>query len=165
LELPTEAQWEYACRCGETTPFTWHERQRGDEICSGDCNFDGNFPWPRDGEGGMFLERTIRADGDDPELPVRANPWGLYQMHGNVLEWCQDWYADDYYRRSPEADPPGPLSGLYRVLRGGGWIDLGGHCRSGNRRWSVPSLRYWSRGFRLAAVLASPQGLGSQSSS
>lgn len=144
VTLPSETQWEYGCRCGETTPFTWWDRQHGDQIRSRDCNFDGNYPWPRpeDAEsrtGGLYLGRTIRVDGGDKKLQLKPNPWGLSQMHGNVFEWCASWYTE----------------GLTRVLRGGSWFYPGGDCRSGYRGGDQPANRSRDFGFRLAAVLVS----------
>ena len=158
VQLPSEAQWEYACRCGETTSFTWSDRQRGDQIRSGDANFDGNYPWPTSAESSehsIYLGRTISVHGDDADLKLAANPWGLHQMHGNVWEWCSDWYDADYYRsvRNQAIDPTGPNHGSARVLRGGGWIfSDGGGLRSAYRGRFTPSVRYRGGGFRLAAV-------------
>jgi len=144
ISLPTGLQWEYACRCGETTPFTWWNRQNGHQIKSGDCNFDGNNPHPGEPTtekgGKVYLDRTIRVDGDDASLKVQPNPWGFHQMHGNVWEWCQDWYTP----------------GLLRVRRGGCWFDDGELCRSGDRSRDHPADRGMDLGFRLAAVLVSP---------
>ena len=165
IALPTEAQWEYACRCGETSPFTWPDRLHGDRIESGFCNFDGNYPWPVKGESkAVDLRRTVAVDGKDKELQVAANPWGLYQMHGNVWEWCEDWYDANYYRVAPLENPSGPTSAFYRVLRGGSWINNGGRCRSGYRLGLTPGLRYWGLGFRLAAVPVEPSRSSSERS-
>jgi len=125
LCLPTEAQWEYACRAGTTTPFSW-----GDQIDTSLVNFEGR------------RERTVAVK----ELP--CNDWGLHQMHGNVWEWCQDWYGD--YQSQPVIDPQGPESGDSRVLRGGSWFSHGGGCRSAYRYRNVPSFRNRNIGFRLA---------------
>ena len=136
LCLPTEAQWEYACRAGATTPFSW-----GDQIDSRYVNFDGNFPYSI-GHKSEYRERTVTVK----ELP--CNDWGLYQMHGNVLEWCQDWYGE--YPPESVIDPQGPGPGDSRVLRGGSWLGSGGICRSASRYGFVPSIRYNYFGFRLA---------------
>jgi formylglycine-generating enzyme required for sulfatase activity len=152
--LPTEAQWEYACRCGQSTPITWEAGRSGDKIESSYCNFDGNYPWAKPGTSkaskGPYRKRTINVDA------FAANPWGFYQMHGNVWEWCHDRYAKDYYDE-PAADvaPQSPNQALARVLRGGSWIYLGGRCRSGNRYGLNPGVRYGYNGFRVAAVLRS----------
>jgi formylglycine-generating enzyme required for sulfatase activity len=136
LCLPSEAQWEYACRAGTTMPFSW-----GDQIDSTLVNFDGNYPY-NDGRNSEYREQTV----DVKSLP--CNDWGLYQMHGNVWEWCQDWYGK--YPAGPVTDPEGPGTGGGRVLRGGSWIADGRHCRSAFRRHFVPSYRNNYIGFRLA---------------
>lgn len=136
LYLPTEAQWEYACRAGSTTPFCW-----GEQINSELVNFDGNYPYSN-GFRSEYREQTIEVKS----LP--CNDWGLYQMHGNVWEWCQDWFGD--YSVQAVVDPQGPASGNYRVLRGGSWRFIGGGCRSASRNHSSSSTRYDSTGFRLA---------------
>ena len=167
IDLPTEAQWEYACRCGETTPFTWAGRKHGEQIQSGDGNFDGNYPWPKGSHSigkAVNLKRMIRVDGSDDDLTVLANPWGFHQMHGNVWEWCRDSYARDYYQVSPSHDPSGPRVAQRRVLRGGSWFNYGGYCRSGYRLAYDPSYRNGDFGFRLAAVLE-PSQPSTQSSS
>src|SRR5205807_6024668 len=97
--LPTEAEWEYACRAGTAT--TYHT---GDALSSTQANFDGR-------PGGSFLNRTTAVGSYKP------NAWGLYDMHGNVGEWCADAYDRDYYTNSPRKDPPGPRKGYGRVIR------------------------------------------------
>jgi formylglycine-generating enzyme required for sulfatase activity len=93
--LPTEAEWEYACRAGTRTAF-----HCGTALSSAQANFNGNFPCGGAARG-PFLARTAEARSYAP------NAWGLYDLHGNVWEWCQDWYDRDYYRESPAEDPPG----------------------------------------------------------
>jgi formylglycine-generating enzyme required for sulfatase activity len=121
--LPTEAEWEYACRAGTRTRFAF-----GDDLTLEQANFEGNFvgggPPPE-----KWLGRTSRVGSYKP------NAWGLYDMHGNVWEWCADWYQPDYYAKSPGKDPPGPEkgSGDRRVRRGGNYGTLGLHARSGAR--------------------------------
>jgi len=136
LRLPTEAEWEYACRAGTTTPF-WF----GEQITTEQANYDGNNPYA-DGPIGEYREETV----DVRALP--ANAWGLYQMHGNVDEWCQDWYGD--YPSGPVTDPEGPETGTRRVLRGGSWFIFAGGLRSACRLHREPGLRYGNSGFRLA---------------
>ncbi len=136
LCLPTEAQWEYACRAESATPFCW-----GDQINSTLVNFDGNHPYNK-GSPSQYRAETVAVK----ELP--CNDWGLYQMHGNVWEWCQDWFGD--YPAEPVIDPQGPESGDSRVLRGGSWFDYGGYCRSALRDHYDPSVRSYNIGFRLA---------------
>ncbi len=136
LCLPTEAQWEYACRAESITPFCW-----GEQIDSELVNFNGNYPY-NNGRKSEYREQTIEVK----ELP--CNDWGLHQMHGNVREWCQDWFAD--YPAQPIVDPQGPQSGTDRVLRGGSWSAYGRRCRSASRYLHVQSNRHGSFGFRLA---------------
>ena len=113
--LPTEAQWEYACRAGTRTPFSFSE--------SGSALRE--YGWFRDITRDWKCARGVGQK--------KANPWGLYDMHGNVAEWCQDWYAQDYYKSSPSSDPVGPTSGRSRVVRGGHWGEMGLDCRSATR--------------------------------
>ena len=134
--LPTEAEWEYACRAGTTSPFN-----TGSCLGSSQANYDGNYPYTTCGKG-TYLQKTMPVGSYAP------NAWGLYDMHGNVWEWCSDWLGD--YSSSPQNNPKGPSSGSYRVLRGGGWRSHGGHyCRSATRLSDEPSHRNGGRGFRL----------------
>ena len=128
--LPTEAEWEYACRADSDTYYYYGDSD--DQL--------GVYAW-------------YHHDKADRTLPVgekTPNRWQLYDMHGNVWEWVQDWYADDYYQRSPREDPRGPESGSNRVIRGGGWINDADYCRSAYRDNADPSLRDNDLGFRLA---------------
>jgi formylglycine-generating enzyme required for sulfatase activity/tRNA A-37 threonylcarbamoyl transferase component Bud32 len=126
--LPTEAEWEYACRAGTTTKWA-----------SGDDEGTlGEFAWLDTNSSGQ----THNVGGKRP------NAWGLYDMHGNVWEWCSDWYGT--YAAGAVADPTGPAGGSYRVFRGGSWSHPARYCRSASRHWSVPSSRSSYLGFRLA---------------
>ncbi len=136
-QLPTEAQWEYACRAGAGTAFAY-----GKSLSSREANFDGNFPYG-DGSTGPFHEKTTAVGS------YRSNRWGLYDMHGNVWEWCRDWYDE---RLSGGADPMGGSSGRRRVYRGGSWFVLAYHCRSANRDSYGPWSGRSSLGFRVARV-------------
>lgn len=138
--LPTEAQWEYACRAGTQTPFSF-----GYELDSRAANFDGSYPYGTS-EKGPALERTSKA-GNYP-----ANPWGLHDMHGNVWEWCADWYGD--YEDGPVTDPTGSKLEGFPVHRGGSWNLTARHCRSAARRDGVVpgDDRHNDLGFRPAAV-------------
>jgi len=103
--LPTEAEWEYVCRAGTTTRFSF-----GDSALS-----LGDYAW--------FIDNT-RGEGQRYPHSVRqkkSNPWGLYDMHGNVWEWCSDYYDEKYYYNSPSIDPKGPPTGITRSVRGGSW--------------------------------------------
>jgi formylglycine-generating enzyme required for sulfatase activity len=133
--LPTEAEWEYACRAGNDTAYSF-----GD-----DAQMLGEYAWFRDNSG-----KTTHSVGQK-----KPNAWGLYDMHGNVHEWCSDWYGD--YPNGAVSDPVGPREGLFLVLRGGSWIDGAADCRSAFRYWRYPSLRFDDFGFRLA--LSSPSGI------
>ena len=134
--LPSEAQWENACRAGTTTPFSF-----GKNITPEQVNYDGNNPYA-DGKKGLYRNRTV------PVRSLPPNPWGLYEMHGNVYEWCADWYGD--YPEGPQIDPSGPPQGVRRVLRGGAWGGGGRYCRAANRHGIEPGFRGNRLGFRLA---------------
>lgn len=138
-ELPTEAQWEYACRAGRRTVFHY-----GDSLGSHQANFDGGFPYGGASEG-PDKQSTVAVRSYQP------NRWGLYDMHGNVWEWCADWYDKDYYKaQGAGRDPTGPAEdGRYRVLRGGCWGCLARNCRSARRYRSSPDSRSNYIGFRL----------------
>ena len=123
--LPTEAEWEYACTAGTTTAYNTG------------ANISNNTGWYRDNSGG-----TTRPVG---QLP--ANAWGLYDMHGNVREWCWDWFGE--YPAGAQSDPTGASSGSYRVLRGGGWNALVVEVRSAGRGYGTPTNRYSYYGFRV----------------
>lgn len=163
IELPTEARWEYACRAGneKQTPFSWTDGLDSSRIESGYCNFDGNYPWPNEGEESsakpIYLRRTIPVSGQlEDGTTIGVNKWKFSQMHGNVWEWCWDWYDSKYYGVSPKKDPLGPERATRRVLRGCSWIYSGEFCRSAYRSRDMPSDRNRSGGFRLAAVPIEP---------
>ena len=140
--LPTEAEWEYACRAGTTTPFS-----TGDNITTEQANYNGNYPYNDNPEGES-------RDKTTPVGSFEANPWGLYYMHGNVYEWCWDWYGD--YSSESQIDPVGAVSGDYRVLRGGSWRYHGGTLRSAFRYAEKPLNKYnhiGYVGFRLVRNL------------
>ncbi|GBU27110.1 hypothetical protein R84B8_00633 [Treponema sp. R8-4-B8] len=136
--LPTEAEWEYACRAGTITPFN-----TGDNITTDQANYNGNYPY-NGNAAGIYREKTT------PVGSFAANAWGLYDMHGNVWEWCWDWYSSSYYSSSPTNDPSGASSGSYRVFRGGSWSNGGEYLRSAGRFSLGPSGRDCTFGFRLA---------------
>jgi len=145
--LPTEAEWEYACRAGTTTPFNI-----GNSLTGREGNCDGTISYGTPDKG-PFLQRTT------PVGSYAANAFGLCDMHGNVLEWCQDWYADGYYRSSPLDDPPGPSAGAERVIRDGGWGTAAKDCRAATRCKAEPSFRgEGGLGFRVVTV--PPDGRG-----
>jgi formylglycine-generating enzyme required for sulfatase activity len=142
--LPTEAEWEYACRGNAPSYRVFHV---GNSISSHEANFDGNSPYGG-AEKGPYLERTCKVGS------YRPNRFGLYDMHGNVWEWCADWYDKDYYHKSLWKDPQGPLTGSDRVFRGGSWYHNGQSCRSANRHRDWPTDRDNYIGFRVALVPA-----------
>jgi formylglycine-generating enzyme required for sulfatase activity/outer membrane protein assembly factor BamB len=135
--LPTEAEWEYACRAGTKTAFAF-----GDSLSSRQANFNGHHPHGGAARG-PFLARTTVVGSYPP------NAFGLYDLHGNVWEWCSDWYGAEYYKHSPVDDPPGPASGSMRVIRGGEWYADGRDCRSAFRYAEIPTGLFYVMGFRV----------------
>jgi formylglycine-generating enzyme required for sulfatase activity len=130
--LPTEAEWEYACRAGTTT---W----------SG-----------TDDEAALKEQAWFAANAGGTTHPVGQKPpnaWGLYDVHGNAWERCQDWFSEDYYKQSPNVDPTGPPNGSCRVSRGGSWTEGAEGCRSAHRCWVSPDYRDYAQGFRVARSL------------
>ena len=138
--LPTEAEWEYACRAATTTWFYF-----GDTISTAQANYDGNHVYGN-GHKGVYREKTMPVGSFAP------NAFGLYDMHGNVWEWCADWYAKDYYPRRPSKDPQGPGTGRSRVLRGGSWNSGPADCRSARRNCSLATYSDLNCGFRVMLV-------------
>jgi formylglycine-generating enzyme required for sulfatase activity len=145
--LPTEAEWEYACRAGTTTRYSCGDDPEGLAQVGniGDAAAKAKFPgdW----------KSTIHADdGHVFTAPVgsfRPNAFGLYDMHGNAWQWCADWYGDKYYAASPVDDPTGPSSGTLRVPRGGSWYLGPDDARSAARYGGAPDARYSDQGFRV----------------
>ncbi len=143
--LPTEAEWEYAARAGTETAFYW-----GNEVGCSKANYGSGY--------------ILECKGKNPGQTMRVgsfppNPWGLHDMHGNVWEWCQDWYGAD--PSGSVTTPERASSGLSRVLRGGGWRYFAWACRSANRHRSRPGSSFDSLGFRVAgdpARLLEPDG-------
>jgi formylglycine-generating enzyme required for sulfatase activity len=141
--LPTEAEWEYACRAGTTTPFHF-----GDVISTDKANYQSSFIDGIFGHNakGVYRERTT------PVGSFPANTWGLHDMHGNVWEWCQDWTGD--YSQKDVVDPLGPQNiRHHRVLRGGSWFNTADRCRSASRSGSEPEYRASLIGFRICLNL------------
>jgi len=143
--LPTEAEWEYACRAGTTTAYSF-----GDDVSKLKA-----YAWFEDNSGGK-----PRPVGQKP-----ANPWGLYDMHGNLWEWCNDFYKVDYFQESPKENPRGPETGETKVLRGGAWKFSDENCRCGYRYNENPGYAdvcfgydiYGFRCVRNAPAAASPK--------
>ncbi len=136
--LPTEAQWEYACRAGTTTAYFWGNVLNGDKA-----NCDGNYPCGTTAKG-PFKTTTTRVGSYD------ANPWGFFDMHGNVWEWCADRYGS--YPSESVKNPPGASSGSYRVARGGSWFSPACQCRSARRNRHPPNNNSHGLGLRVALV-------------
>lgn len=156
--LPTEAEWEYACRAGTKTAFYF-----GDALSSKVANFNGAFP-AGDAVEGPYLRKTTKVGSYPP------NAFGLFDMHGNVSEWCADWYDPEFYFDSPEEDPLGPPFGVaptkftnngdqnfFVVVRGGSWVDDGRACRSAYRFRAMPNTQYRLIGFRVVCELATDE--------
>ncbi len=138
--LPTEAQWEYACRAGSTTPFSF-----GETLSTDQANYDGGYTYA-DGKQGETRGKTVAVGS----LP--ANAWGLHEMHGNVSEWCHDWHAD--YVGGPETDPKGPEKGVREhVIRGGAWRSYPGACRSACRLRAGAAQQSNYTGFRAVCAI------------
>jgi len=131
--LPTEAQWEYAARAGTSTPYSW-----GTSKLQAD-----DYAWYAKNSEDVKREHPHVVGGKEP------NPWGLYDMHGNVWEWVQDWYDKDYYAKSPAKNPKGARSGQGRVYRGGSRFDNVNGLRSANRYYYTSDIRNYFLGFRL----------------
>ena len=144
--LPTEAQWEYACRAGTTTRYWCGDDPEGLATVANVADGTAKAKYPQ--------WATIEAkDGFVFTAPVgryQPNPFGLCDMHGNVWEWCADWFDKEYYKQSPRDDPAGPTVGSNRVNRGGGWINDAWECGAANRGWDIPSNRIVNLGFRVA---------------
>jgi formylglycine-generating enzyme required for sulfatase activity len=148
--LPTEAEWEYACRAGTTTVFHF-----GNSLSSKEANFKGTFPFGKAAKD-VFLQKTVKVGSYAP------NAWGLYDMHGNVAEWCSDWYDPEYYKTSPKENPKGPAKGVldtnynsfFYVIRGGCWMDEGRGCRAAYRSRLQPTEAYRWVGMRVVCEIA-----------
>jgi len=143
FRLPTEAEWEYACRAGTTTPFN-----TGTQLSTDQANFDGRFP-ASDREGGASHEKTLSVGQFPP------NAWGLYDMHGNVWEWTNDWYGP--YEPRKDVDPRGADAGVKRVIRGGSWRVDASSARCALRYTHAPQDRGYSLGFRVVGELRRPR--------
>jgi formylglycine-generating enzyme required for sulfatase activity len=135
--LPTEAEWEYACRAGTQTAWIFgdDEKELGDYAWYGQNAYD-------------IGERYAHQVGQK-----KPNAFGLYDTHGNFFEWCHDYFGEDYYKKSPGKDPMGPAPGSFRVLRGGSWFLNSRYSRSASRNRGVASGRRNGGGFRLVREL------------
>jgi formylglycine-generating enzyme required for sulfatase activity len=144
--LPTEAEWELSCRqdtdAPEPAPFHF-----GNSLSVTQANFDGQHPYGK-AAAGRGLNRPTFVGSYKP------SGVGLYDMHGNVWEWCEDWYDEDYYKTSPRKDPTGPAKGNGRLLRGGSYYVHARLCRTAHRQWATPGTRHGYIGFRVVCVPA-----------
>lgn len=135
--LPSEAEWEYACRAGTRSPFF-----AGHDISPEQVNYDGRYPY-LSGKQETYRRKTV------PVKSLPCNFWGLYEMHGNVREWCRDYWLPDL-GEEPALDPQGPKKGIYRVVRGGSWASDACFVRSACRDRFPPNYCFGSVGIRLA---------------
>jgi formylglycine-generating enzyme required for sulfatase activity len=133
--LPTEAEWEYACRAGTIGPFN-----TGNNISTSQANYDGNYPYNNNAKGAN-RRKTVEVGS------FAANAWGLYDMHGNVYELCWDWYGN--YSSGTQTNPAGASTGSYRVIRGGSWYNSARVVRASSRDNGTSSYRDNHLGFRL----------------
>ncbi|MCB0665354.1 MAG: formylglycine-generating enzyme family protein [Saprospiraceae bacterium] len=140
FSLPTEAQWEYACRAGTTTPYN-----TGSNLTTNGANYDGRYPYDGFPEG-IYRNRPM------PVGSFKPNAWGLYDMHGNVWEWCKDWYCE--YPESSVKDPVGECDTTLKVIRGGSWYFDAESARSARRYTHHPEDRGFSLGFRVVRVIS-----------
>lgn len=145
--LPSEAEWEYAARAGTRTRYYSGDDPQSLLAAANVFDADAARNWPR-------WENQALAGHDGFAFTAKVgsfapNAFGLYDMHGNVWEWCSDWHGDDYYAQSPLDDPQGPASGNVRVRRGGSWHTWPFYARSAYRNWNAPQTRYTLVGFRL----------------
>jgi formylglycine-generating enzyme required for sulfatase activity len=139
--LPYEAEWEYACRAGSTSAVALGV---GTSLSSTQANFDGTFPYGGAVPGPNLGTTTVGGT-------YGPNAWGIYDMHGNVGEWCQDFYGP--YPGGAITDPKGPATGFTRVFRGGGYRSVGKNCRSSKREGLSPTLRNFAQGFRVVLAV------------
>ena len=142
IQLPTEARWEYACRAGTTTRY-----HCGDHIRADECNCDSDYYFY------TGRKRDVEETVDVDDLYNEANSFGLEGMHGNVWEWCLDWYSIEYYQFSSKENPGGPDAGRYRVCRGGSYCQSERNCRSANRWHGDPDSRCSDTGFRIICTV------------
>lgn len=150
--LPTEAEWEYACRAGTRTRYPHGDDPQGLVRTANVFDEDAAVHWPR-----WQAQALAGHDGHAFTAPVGSyapNAFGLYDMVGNAWEWTADWHEDDYYAHSPPDDPPGPAQGTVRVRRGGSWHTWPFYARCAFRNWNTPQTRYPLVGMRLVREIS-----------
>jgi len=139
--LPTEAEWEYSCRAGTTTPFN-----TGNNLTTDNSNYHGHYPY-KDFEPGLYKQDTVSVNS------YNSNQLGIYNMHGNIYEWCMDWYRKDYYKECKSIglviNPLDTRVSIDRVIRGGSWWSGAKYCRSASRYGHQPDYCDSDTGFRL----------------
>lgn len=145
--LPTEAEWEYACRAGATTQFSSGNDQQSLVNHANVFDLDAARYWPQWKE--LALQEQDAFSFTSPVGAFKPNNFDLYDMHGNVWEWVSDWHADDYYQYSPIDDPTGPVQGEVKVRRGGSWHTWPLYVRCSYRNWNATTTRYTLLGVRL----------------
>jgi formylglycine-generating enzyme required for sulfatase activity len=144
--LPTEAEWEYACRSGVASDYSWGRNHGAYPLSTADSlEFASHAVW---GGNSWYLSSDHADFGTARVASRRPNAFGLYDMHGNLWEWCHDWYDPDYYSNAPALDPAGPPHGDWHSLRGGSWGNDAVHLRSSNREFSAPDYLFYFIGFR-----------------
>lgn len=153
--LPTEAEWEYACRAGTRTRY--HAGNKPEDLLRVANTFDADAAknWPK-----WKIYATPGSDGFAFTAPVGSfapNAWGLYDMHGNAWEWVSDWHSDNYYRHSPVEDPNGPPTGDVKVRRGGSWHTWPFYARAAFRNWNSIETRYTLLGMRLLREISADE--------
>jgi len=146
--LPTEAEWEYACRAGSTTSFFFGKWNIGEGTIKRYCWYEKNA------EEYSWTIPHAKTEGPQPVGTKLPNSVGLHDMLGNVDEWCSDWYSENYYKESPKNDPAGPSMGKGRVYRGGGYWSQSHNMYSGDRSNCAPNKAYYARGFRIVIPVA-----------
>ena len=154
FRLPTESEWEYACRAGTYTRFAHgHGFECAGNSCT-PCDVHDPYMWYCGNNPPNDFGENFTTYGTKPVGLKLPNPWGLYDMHGNVWEWCSDWFAN--YDPNDIFSPQGPETGLYKVLRGGRWDATPNQCRAAYRNYTLPDFRHNSQGFRLCRTVAEP---------